>query len=84
MFDNQDFQQYLNGPVEYWSDFGKRCALAIRERGISLSKEQLERTISNTLTRITKDTGATIGLEQATAFSNSMREAYNESIEQGE
>lgn len=49
MFDLADVQQYLERPVEYWQDFGRRCALHVQqlarmtaETGLQMSPERAQ------------------------------------------
>jgi len=32
VFDLANFQQYLERPVDYWRDFGRRCAVHIQQQ----------------------------------------------------
>ncbi len=76
MFDLADFQQYLDGPVDYWRDFGRRCAASLRQKTITpFCKGEIEGFTKRVLARMTAETGLQLSPERAQAKASGMREA---------
>ncbi len=75
MFDLADFQQYLEQPVDYWQDFGRRCAAHLQQKTtIPLRKGEIEGFVKRVLARMTAETGLQLAPERAQAFAEGMRE----------
>jgi hypothetical protein len=76
MFDLADFQQYLERPVDYWRDFGRRCAVPLQQKTITpFHPGEIERFAKRVLARMTAETGLQLSPERAQAFAEGMREA---------
>ncbi len=76
MFDLAEFQQYLERPVGYWRDSGRRCAVHLQQQTtIPFRKGEMERFAKRVLARMTAETGLQLSPERAQAFAEGMREA---------
>lgn len=76
MLDLADFQHYLERPVDYWRDFGRRCAIHLQQQTtIPFRKGEMERFAKRVLARMTAETGLQLSPERAQAFAEGMREA---------
>lgn len=75
MFDLTDFQQYLERPVDYWWDFGRRCAVHLQQQTtIPFRQGEMKRFAKRVLARMTAETGLRLSPEQAQAFAEGMRD----------
>jgi hypothetical protein len=76
MFNLADFQQYLERPVDYWRDFGRRCVVLLQQKTIiPFRPGEIERFATHVLARMTAETGLRLSPERAQAFAEGMREA---------
>jgi hypothetical protein len=76
MFDLADFHLYLEQPVDYWRDFGRRCAAHLqRQTTIPFHKGEMKGFAKRVLARMTAETGLQLSPERAQAFAEGMREA---------
>ena len=76
MIEPADFQQYLERPVDYWRDFGRRCAVHLQQQTtIPFSPGEMGRFARRVLARMTAETGLQLSPERAQAFAEGMREA---------
>lgn len=76
MFDLADSQQYLERPVDYWWDFGRRCAVHLQQQTtIPFCKGEMGRFAKRVLARMAAETGLQLSPERAQAFAEGMREA---------
>jgi hypothetical protein len=76
MFELAEFQQYLEQPVDYWRDFGRRCAAHLQQKTIiPFRPGEMERFAKRVLVRMTAETGLQLSHERAKAFTEGMREA---------
>lgn len=77
MFDLADFQQYLERPVDYWRDFGRRCAVHLQQQTtiMPFRKGEMEGFAKRVLARMIAQTGLRLSPERAQAFAEGMREA---------
>jgi len=75
MFELAEFQQYLERPIDYWRDFGRRCAVHLQQRTIiPFRPGEMERFAKRVLARMTVETGLQLSPERAQAFVEGMRE----------
>ena len=75
MFNLADFQQYLERPIDYWRDFGRRCAVHLQQQTITpLRKGETDGFTKRVLARMTAQTGLRLSPEWAQAFAEGMRE----------
>ena len=66
MFNLEDFQQYLERPVDYWRDFGRRCAAHLQQQTITpLRKGEIDGFTKRVLARMTTETGLRLSPERA-------------------
>ena len=76
MFDLAEFQQYLERPVDYWRDFGRRCTIHLQQQTtIPFRQGEMERFVKRVLARMTAETSLQLSPERAQAFAEGMREA---------
>ena len=75
MFELAEFQQYLERPIDYWRDFGRRCAVHLQQKTIiPFRPGEMERFAKRVLARMTAETGLQLSPERAQAFVEDMRE----------
>jgi hypothetical protein len=76
MFEPFDFQQHLERPVDYWRDFGHRCAVHLQQQTtIPFRKGEIDGFTKRVLACMTVETGLRLSPERAQAFAEGMREA---------
>ena len=78
MFDPEDFQRYLDQPVDYWRYFGRRCAMGLSLEGKTLLPTGVDSVITNVLAKMTAQTGGRLSEDRAKAFAEGMRAEYLE------
>ncbi len=75
MFDPAGLQQYLERPVDYWRDFGRRCATHLQQKTTTpFRPAEMERFAKRVLARMTVETGLQLSPERAQAFAEGMCE----------
>lgn len=75
MFELAEFQQYLERPIDYWRDFGRRCAVHLQQKTIiPFRPGEMERFAKRVLARMIAVTGLQLSPERAQAFVEDMRE----------
>ena len=76
MFDLADFQQYLERPVDYWRDFGRRCAVRLQQQTtIPFRKGEMRGFAKRVLARMTAEIGLQSSPERAQACAEGMQDA---------
>ncbi len=73
LFDLADFQQYLERPVDYWRDFGRRCAVHLQQKTIiPFRTGEIEGFVKRVPARVTAETGLRLSPERAKAFTEGL------------